>query len=192
VLVPLAQHPASSVYLVARSVAGLQPTTLAPAFQNAVRDLDPELTPASLVTGDRLRERGMDDILVPSAMVGGSGGIVLILAALGIYGVIGFMVATRTREIAVRVALGASHRRVLGTIQWDVVKLAIPGVAVGLLIGMVFVRLVVPWRGLTGAALEPLIYALAASIALSVALLAGLPSARRAASVEPMIAMRSE
>jgi putative ABC transport system permease protein len=88
----------------------------------------------------------MEDILVPSAMVGGSGGIVLTLAALGIYDVIGFMVATRTREIAVRVALGASRRRVMRTIQSDLVKLVIPGVAGGLLLAMVLVRLVVPWE----------------------------------------------
>ena len=54
------------------------------------------------------------------------------------------------------------------------------------------VRLAVPWRGLAGAAMEPLICALGVAIAVSVALLAGLPAARRAASVEPMVAMRSE
>jgi ABC-type antimicrobial peptide transport system permease subunit len=124
--------------------------------------------------------------------VGGSGGIVLTLAALGIYGVIGFMVATRTREIAVRVALGASRRRVMRTIQFDIVKLVIPGVAGGLLLAMILVRLVVPWRGAQGAALEPLIYALGVAVAVGVALLAGLPAARRAASVDPMAAMRLE
>jgi predicted permease len=192
VLVPLAQHPSSSVFLVARTAAGIQPMTLTSAFQYALRNLDPDFTAASLITGDQLTRRGMEDILVPSAMVGGGGGAVLILAALGIYGVIGFMVATRTREIAVRVALGASRRRVLGTIQSDVVKLVIPGVAGGLFLAIVLVRLVVPWRGLSGAAMEPLIYTLAAAIAVVVALLAGLPPARRAASVEPIVAMRSE
>jgi hypothetical protein len=88
------QHPASSVLLVARTAAGIQPTTLASAFQNAVRDLDPNFTAASLITGDVLKSRGMDDILVPSTMVGGGGGVVLTLAALGIYGVIGFMVVS--------------------------------------------------------------------------------------------------
>ena len=63
------------------------------------------------------------------------------LAALGIYGVVGLMVATRTREIAVRVALGASRRRVLGMILFDVVKLTTPGVAVGLVLTAALVRL---------------------------------------------------
>lgn len=192
VLVSLAQQSASHVYLVARSRAGIPAMTLAAAFESALRDLDPDFTAADLITGDQLTRRGMDDILVPSAMVGGGGSVVLMLAALGIYGVIGFMVATRTREMAVRVALGASRRRVLRTIQSDVVKLVIPGVAGGLFLAILVVRLVVPWRGLAGAAVEPLIYALAAVVAVFVALLAGLPPARRAASVDPMVAMRSE
>ena len=60
------------------------------------------------------------------------------------------------------------------------------------LLAILLVRLAVPWRGLAGAAMEPLIYALGVGIAVCVALLAGLPAARRAASVEPMVAMRSE
>jgi predicted permease len=192
ILISLAQHPASSVFLVARSGVGVQPAVLSSVFQNAVRDLNPDFSNQQFITGDDLRRRGMDDILTPSAIVGGSGGIVLTLAALGIYGVIGFMVATRTREIAVRVALGASRRRVMRTIQFDIVKLVIPGVAGGLLLAMILVRLVVPWRGAQGAALEPLIYALGVAVAVGVALLAGLPAARRAASVDPMAAMRLE
>jgi ABC-type antimicrobial peptide transport system permease subunit len=134
----------------------------------------------------------MEDITVPAAMVGGGGGAVLTLAALGIYGVIAFMLATRTREIAVRVALGASRRRMLGMVQSDVVKLVIPGVVGGLLLSIPVVRLAVPWRGLAGAAMEPAIYAIGVAIAAAVALLAGFPAARRAASVEPMVAMRSQ
>jgi predicted permease len=192
VLVPLAQYPTSRVLLVARSAAGVQPAALSPAFRDVVRDVDPEFTLASVMTGDEFKGRGMQDILVPSTMVGSAGVVVLVLAALGIYGVIGFMVATRTREIAVRVALGASRRRVLATVQSDVVRLVIPGVAGGLLLGIVLARMVVPWRGLFGAAMEPLIYLLAVAVAVLVASFAGLPPARRAASIDPMVAMRSE
>jgi predicted permease len=192
VLLPLAQHPASRVFLVARVAPGIQPMALAPAFQTAVRDFDPDFTAASLTTGDQLKQRGMEDITVPAVMVGGGGAAVLMLAALGIYGVIAFMVATRTREIAVRVALGASRRRMLGMVQADVVRLVIPGVAGGLLLAIAVVRLAVPWRGLAGAAMEPVIYALGVAVAVAVALLAGLAPARRAASVDPMAAMRSQ
>ena len=59
----------------------------------------------------------------------------LVLAALGVYGVIAFMVATRTREIGVRVALGASRARVLRDVLGDALKLVVPGIGVGLRAG---------------------------------------------------------
>jgi ABC-type antimicrobial peptide transport system permease subunit len=117
---------------------------------------------------------------------------VLTLAALGIYGVIGFMVATRTRELAVRMALGASRWYVLRMVHADVVRLVIPGLVVGLGLGVLIVRFVVPWRGLSGASMEPLAYVFGPAVAVCVALLASLPAARRAVSVEPLVAMRSE
>jgi predicted permease len=194
-LVPLAQHPASPVFLVARNATEVPPATS--TFQNAVGDVDPDFFPANparvaegieVVTGDQLRQRGMRGYLGEAIVAGGGGGVVLILAALGIYGVVGFMVASRTREIAVRMALGASRRSVLRMVLSDVVKLVIPGVTGGLLLGILLTPMVASWKVLPGA----VIYTVAGGIAISVALLAGLPPARRAASVEPMVAMRSE
>lgn len=113
------------------------------------------------------------------------------LAALGVYGVIGFMVATRTREIGVRVALGASRGRVLSEILADSLKLTVPGVAVGLVLAILWVRVADPsWYPLGG--VEPLVYTFAAATSFLVAVLAGIPSARRAAAVEPILAMRTE
>jgi ABC-type antimicrobial peptide transport system permease subunit len=96
-------------------------------------------------------------------------------------------------------ALGASRPRVVGLMLFSVVKLVIPGVAGGLLIGAVMVRSIQTFAEtpltVGPAALgvvEPLIYLGAAAIAISVAVVAGLPAARRAASVQPMVAMRSE
>ena len=115
----------------------------------------------------------------------------LVLAALGVYGVIAFMVATRTREIGVRVALGASRSRVLRDVLGDALKLVVPGIALGLLLAVAWVRLVDPaWYPLGG--VEPLVYTFAAGMAFLVAVLAGIPSARRAAAVQPMVAMRAE
>jgi len=123
-----------------------------------------------------------------SLILGAAG---LLLAALGVYGVVGFMVAMRTREMAVRIALGATNRRVLRTILTDVVMLVTPGVAFGLIVAVAVVRMsFLSFYSLGG--VEPLVYTAGAAIAVCVALLAGLPSARRAASVEPMIAIRSE
>jgi ABC-type antimicrobial peptide transport system permease subunit len=101
------------------------------------------------------------------------------------------MVATRTREIGVRVALGASRARVLREVLGDALTLVVPGIAVGLVLAVLWVRRLDPsWYPLGG--VEPLVYSLAAATAFLVAVLAGLPSARRAAAVQPIVAIRAE
>jgi predicted permease len=199
-LLPLAQHPAANVFLVVRSARGEPPMKLTTALENTVRDFDPDNRPftttdgvpyASIVTGVWLRENSMRDFLVQSAVAGVTGGVILMLAALGVYGVVGLMVATRTREIAVRVALGASRRRVVGMILFDVVKLVMPGVAVGLILTAALVRLNGENMGIPLSNVEPLAYVVGAAIAIFVAVLASLVPARRAASVQPIVAMRS-
>ena len=191
-LLPLAQRPASSVFLVARSTEGIQPVGLRTAFENAVRDLDPGFRATGILSGDELRQRSMRRFLGNSAVIGAPGGITLGLAALGIYGVVGLMVATRRREMAVRIALGASRPRVLGKVLFDVVKLVIPGVAGGLLIALGLVHMFREEFGLPLSNLESLAYPVAAALAIGVALVASFVPARRAAFVEPMVAMRTE
>jgi putative ABC transport system permease protein len=200
-LLPLAQHPSPNLFLVARSAAGEPPTKLTVALENAVQalgpDVDRSLTYADglpfskIVTGVWLRQNSMRDFLVQSAVAGGSGGVILMLAALGVYGVVGLMVAMRTREIAVRVALGASRRRVMNMILFDVVKLVTPGVMVGLILTAALNRLNAENMGISVSSVEPLAYAFGAAIAILVAVLASLAPARRTASVQPMVAMRS-
>jgi putative ABC transport system permease protein len=201
-LLPLAQHPSPTLFLIARSAPGEQPMKLNAALENAIRDLGPDfnqnvkyadgLPYAKVVTGVWLRQNSMRDFLVQSAVAGSAGSVILMLAALGIYGVVGLMVAARTREIAVRVALGASRRRVLGMILLDVVKLVTPGVAVGLVITAALVRLNRDNMGIPlSTDMEPLAYVAGAAIAVLVAVLASLAPARRAGSVQPMVAMRS-
>ena len=152
-----------------------------------------------IVTGQDLVEKSLGDLISESIAVAFAGGLVLILAALGIVGVVGFMVATRTREIALRMALGSTRLRVFRLMLSGIVKLVIPGVAGGLLLAAVLIRTMEDVMGtpLTVGptplgVMEPVIYAAAAAIAVSVALLAGLPAARRATTVQPMVAMRSE
>jgi len=206
-LLPLAQHSRHrlnsvetddaakrlpNLFLIARSAAGEQPQKITAAIEHVVRDLDPEFRRERIVTGAYLRKNSMNDFLKQSAIAGAAGSVILMLSALGIYGVVGLTVATRTREIAVRVALGASKPRVLGMILFDVVKLTAPGIAIGLLLTSVFIRLKGEDMGIPLSSVETLAYLLGAAIAISVALLAGLAPARRATSVLPMIALRSE
>jgi ABC-type antimicrobial peptide transport system permease subunit len=191
-----------SVFLIARGAPGDEPKLKA-ALETALRELGVEAQPGvafgGIVTGQDLVKKSLDDLVSESIGVGVAGALVLVLAALGIVGVVAFMVATRTRELAVRMALGATRLRVFGLMLSDVVKLVIPGVAGGLMIAAVLIRTMDNVMGtpLTVGptplgAMEPLIYAGASAIAIAVALLAGLPAARRATSVQPMAAIRSE
>jgi predicted permease len=178
--------------LIARSRAGEQPERIVTALENVVREFDPEFRRDRIVTGASLRRNSMDNFLKQSEIAGAAGGVILMLAALGIYGVVGLMVATRTREIAVRVALGASRLRVLRMILFDVVRLTAPGVGIGLILTAILVRLNPERFGISLSNMETLAYVAGAAIAILVAILAGLAPARRAASVPPMVAMRSE
>jgi predicted permease len=200
----LEQAPASSVVLIARGAPS--DASMRGAFENAIADA---LRVASrqnsaaasrsgggapfreLMTGEGLIENSRRDLLTSSGVGGAAAAVALVLAALGVYGVIAFMVATRTREIGVRVALGASRTRVLRDVLGDALKLVVPGIAVGLLLAAAWVRLADPaWYPLGG--VEPLVYTFAAGTALLVTVLAGIPPARRAAGVAPMVAMRAE
>lgn len=202
--VSLSQHPASTVLVIARGTPS--DPSMRGAFEHAIADglrmtgeqpgedagrADPAVVFRELITGESLIENSRSDLLTSSGVGGLAAGVALVLAALGVYGVIAFMVATRTREIGVRVALGASRGRVLRDVLGDALKLVVPGIAVGLLLAVLWVRLVDPsWYPLGG--VEPLVYSLAALTAFVVAVLAGIPSARRAAAVQPIIAMRAE
>jgi ABC-type antimicrobial peptide transport system permease subunit len=204
---PLAQQPVTTVLVIARgapSAASAEASapkdpSIRGAFHNAIagglRLLpgggDPDTVFRELITGESLIENSRSDILTMSAAGGVGAGVALVLATFGVYGVIAFMVATRTREIGIRVALGASRGRVVRDVLGGALTLVVPGIGVGLLLAILWVRRVDPsWYPLGG--VEPLVYTIAAATAFVVALLAGIPSARRAAAVQPMVAMRSE
>ena len=202
-LLPLAQHPdvlgdavpvdddrggKARLMLIARSTVGEPPTKMTAALENVMREADPDFERNTIVTGAGLRQFSMDDFLTQFGVGAMAGGVTLLLAALGIYGVVGLMVTARTREIAMRAALGASRARVIRMILFDVVKLVGPGVAVGVLITLALVRLD---NGVRLSSIEPLAYVAGAAVAVLTAVLASLAPARRAASIQPMVAMRS-
>jgi predicted permease len=202
ILLPMPDTWTSTVYLIARGAPGDEPK-LKGALETAVRELGVEAVRgeafSGIVIGQDLLDKSISDLISESMAVGFAGGLVLVLAALGIIGVVGFMVATRTREIAVRMALGSTRLRVFSLMLADIVKLVIPGVACGLVIAAVLIRSIEDVMGtpLTLGAdplgiMEPLIYAGASALAVTAALLAGIPGARRATAVQPMVAMRTE
>jgi putative ABC transport system permease protein len=202
IMLPLPEALTPTVMLIVRGDAADEPKLRA-ALEGALSDLGVEPVRGEgfpgIVTGQDLLDKSLGDLVSESTAVGIAGGLVLVLAALGIVGVVGFMVATRTRELAVRMALGSTRWKVFRLMLVDTVKLVIPGVIGGLLIGAILIRTMDNVMGTPLSVgteplgvMEPIIYAIASGIAVGVALLAGLPAARRATSIQPMAAIRSE
>jgi FtsX-like permease family len=168
-----------------------EPAALIPAVHRAVAELDPTLPLFHVHT--------MDDVLWEAVarprflmfLLTAFAGIALLLAAIGIYGVISFTVAQRSRELGIRVALGATKGRVLAQILGEGLTLTLGGVVIGLAAAFGLTRLISTM--LFGVA--PLDAATFAGVAVAltgVAVLASLIPARRAAAVDPVIAMRAE
>ena len=156
-----------------------------------LQQLDPNLPIASARTlVERLNLPLLPARIVASAL-GGFGLLALLLAAIGIYGVMSYAVSKRTREIGVRMALGAQRGDVLRLVMGQGTALTLIGVAIGLLAAFGLTRLMK--SVLFGvSATDPLTYAGVAALLTCVALLACYIPARRATKVDPMIALRSE
>ncbi len=184
ILLPLPEKLTPTVYLIVRGAPGDTPK-LQSALEGALRELGVEAMPGvafpGIVTGREMTEKSIGDLISESLAVGIVGGLVLVLAALGIVGVIGFMVATRTKEIAIRMALGSTRLAVFRMMLFDIIKLVVPGVVGGLTLAAVLIRTM---ESVLGTPLtlgpdplgimEPLIYAGASAIAVTAAILAGL------------------
>jgi ABC-type antimicrobial peptide transport system permease subunit len=126
-----------------------------------------------------------------SQLASALGLLALVLASLGIYGVTAYSVSQRTREIGIRVALGADRRAVLRLVLGQGLRLLAIGVALGISGGAAASRLISSLLyGLSP--FDPITYAGVSLVLVIVALLASYGPARRATSVDPMIALRSE
>jgi putative ABC transport system permease protein len=184
-----AQNPIGGMSLAVRS--NVPPETLAPAIQSQVKEMDPDLP----VT----RVRTMNDVIIESvwqprlyAMLFGVFGVLaLVLAAVGIYGVMAYSVTQRTREIGVRVALGATTRNVVTMVVGEGLKMTVVGLAVGLAGAFMLTRVMASLL-FEVSATDPLTFALVGITLTIVALVACFVPARRAAKVDPMVALRYE
>jgi len=166
------------------------PRELLAAVRNEVRLLDPHL-PSS---GKPLEERLAMPLLpvrVAASLLGSFGLLALVLAAIGIYGIMSYAVSRRTREIGIRMALGAQASHVVRlTIRQGMTPVLI-GVAIGLTAALGLTQLAKNMLFGVSAA-DPLTYVGVAALLISVALLACYVPARRAAKVDPLVALRSE
>jgi ABC-type antimicrobial peptide transport system permease subunit len=124
-------------------------------------------------------------------LVGMFGAIALMLAAVGVFGVISYLVTQRTNEIGIRMALGALQKDVLGMIAAEGAKIAFAGISIGLLAALMLTR------GMQSllfqvSPFDPVTLAAVAALLLIVTLVACYLPARRAAQVDPMVALRHE
>ena len=186
---PFAQAPLNDVFVMLRSGLPL-PAALAET-RGAVHSLDPDLP----VYGETsLKDELSRSIAQPRfyvLLLSAFAAVGLLLAALGIYGVISYGVSMRLREFGIRIALGATRARVMGLTILQGVVLAAIGIPIGLLSAYGLTRYVVALLFSPRAA-DAVAFAFAALILLGVAALASYVPARRAAATDPAIAMRAE
>ena len=171
--------------------ASVPAASLEKTVREALVGVDARLAPYDFTTIERLTENSYVQDRFAALLVGLFGALGLVLSALGLYGLLSFQVAQRTRELGVRAALGARRADILSLVLRDGVRLVFPGLVLGLAGALATTRLL--GSQLHGiAATDPLSYAAAALVLCAVAGLASWIPARRAAGVDPMRALRSE
>lgn len=190
---PFRQHAHSALTLLAESQAQ-DASTIAPALHEVVRRLDPDMPVFDVRTmRDFYRQRAVktSDIIVQ--IVAGMGLMGLILAVVGLYGLVAYSVSRRTREIGIRMAIGADRQKVVWMVLRQGLRLGVAGVAVGLVVGYFACRVVTSaFSFVTFDRVDPLVLAAIAVPLLAITGLATWAPARRASLIDPLHALRDE
>ncbi len=167
------------------------PLEMAAAVRNAVWSLDKNLAIPSFTTMEQLVESASDQPRLLSTLIGCFAMMALLLAAVGLYGVMAYMVTERTHEMGIRMALGATRSSVLGMILGQGLRLSAFGIAAGLLASLAFVRVLGTFLFHVGRS-DPATFMSMALLLVAVAFAASYIPARRAMRVDPMVALRYE
>jgi putative ABC transport system permease protein len=187
---PLSQNP-DVPFLHLEVRAALPPAVVAPEIRHQIRELDPDLITAPPQTLRAFRDAGMGQERLSASLLAGLAMLAALIAAIGLYGVMAFTVAQRTREIGVRVALGAATGDILRGVMREALLLVAAGLAAGCMGAALLARPIANLLfGVSGT--DPATYAATAAVLIAFGAIAAFVPARRASRVDPMVALRFE
>jgi putative ABC transport system permease protein len=184
---PVAQRAQPMMALVLQTE--VDPLSVVPQVRAAVQAIDPEQPISEVRTMDQWVSRSLQNRRTPMALLAMFGAVALVLSAIGIYGILAFGVAQRSREFGIRHALGADSGSILSLVLKEGLRTAGAGIALGLAGALALTRSLQSLLfGVT--AHDPIVFAGVAAVLLAVALLACYIPARRATQVDPIVALR--
>ncbi len=189
IVVPFWQSPWPQAGLAVRTFG--DPASMTKSITAVVRSVDPNLPLDQVKTMDQLVDESLAGDRFSTVLFSGFAGVALLLAAIGIYGVMSFAVAQRTHEIGLRIALGAGPNQVLRLVLGEGMLLAFVGLLVGLA-GTYFVGRIMKTLLYEVNAMDPAAISAVATVLLLSAFFACYIPARRATQVDPMVALREE
>jgi ABC-type antimicrobial peptide transport system permease subunit len=186
---PFSRGGGVSSDLIVRST--LPASSLVASVRAALAEVDPSMSIVEVRPLTQLVDRAVSPRKFLLSLLAGFAGVGLLLASLGIYGVISYGVAQRVQEIGVRMALGATGSSVRGLVLWETLRLALAGIAIGLLASFALARLIAALLYDTSPA-DPMTFVATGALLVTVAAVAGYVPALRASRVDPMTALRAE
>ena len=186
---PYMQVPRGAIILVMRTAG---PTArIAESIKARLAEVDPDMSMVRLVTMEQRVDGQLVQPRFQMSLLALFSGIALVIAAVGVYGVISYLVAQRTREMGIRVALGAERHDILRLVIHRAAQMTLPGIAFGLGGAWALTRLLETFLVEVSAS-DPATFAATALVLAAAAALASFVPARRASRVDPMVALRYE
>jgi predicted permease len=183
---PYAQNPDRNFGLAIRTTGEIDSTRA--AVEKTVKSIDPEVQLFDALALSERVHRSLNPRRAPMLLLIGFGVVALLLAALGIYGVLAYQVSQRTREIGIRIALGGNARAILRLVLSEAVMLVVGGLVCGMA-GVIALRGVMASQLYGVGALDPVVILIATVVLIVAAFFAAVAPARRAARVDPVVAL---
>jgi putative ABC transport system permease protein len=187
--IPYWHNPEPGINAVLKTAG--DPMALAEPLRRAVKEIDPGIAVAGIASMDQMIGDSIGASRFVATLVTIFAALALVLAAVGIYGVLSYAVSQRTQEIGVRLALGAAEGQIFGLVVGESLRLAALGLALGLA-GSLAVSRALKTLLFGVASADPVTFAVTAALLLAVAVVAAYVPARRAMRVDPMSALRAE